>query len=140
MSRKNIVVFNVLLIALFITGCASTGPTQPRTTMPTTKSTEKISMPSGWDDSIIDKIKAGESTKQVLAVLDFEGNDKLKGKVDLKMSDMLTTALFNTKRFDIVEFYCIHSPTSVSGCRSRKTSRCRICSVWINNFCNKKRY
>ena len=103
MSRKNIVVFNVLLIALFISGCASTGPTQPRTTMPTTKSTEKISMPSGWDDSIIDKIKAGESTKQVLAVLDFEGNEKLKGKVDLKMSDMLTTALFNTKRFDIVE-------------------------------------
>ena len=38
-------------------------------------------MPPGWDDSIIDKIKTGESNKKILAVLDFEGNEKLKGKV-----------------------------------------------------------
>jgi len=67
------------------------------------KTGDAITFPSGWNDSIIEKIKAGQSTKNILAVLDFEGNEKLKGKVDLKMSDMLTTSLVKTGRFDIVE-------------------------------------
>jgi len=102
MSKKSIVVFNFVIIALFFSGCA---PTTSSTleTVPSAKVGGTISMPSGWDDSIIDKIKAGKSTKKILAVLDFEGNEKLKGKVDLKMSDMLTTSLVKTARFEIVE-------------------------------------
>ena len=69
----------------------------------TNAQTAKIALPSGWDDGIIDRIKAGESPKQVLAVLDFEGNEKLQGKVDLKLSDMLTTALVKSLRFNLVE-------------------------------------
>ena len=38
-------------------------------------------MPSGWDDSTIDKIKSGEPIKKVLAVLDFEGYKFLKGQI-----------------------------------------------------------
>ena len=102
MSKKNIVVFNIVIIALFLSGCATTNSVKFETA-PSAKVGGVISMPSGWDDSIIDKIKAGESTKKVLAVLDFEGNEKLKGKVDLKMSDMLTTSLVKTARFEIVE-------------------------------------
>ena len=60
-------------------------------------------MPSGWDDSIIDKIQTGESIKKVLAVLDFEGNEKLDGKVDLKMSDMLTTSIVKSSRYEVLE-------------------------------------
>ena len=60
-------------------------------------------MPSGWDDSTIDKIKSGEPIKKVLAVLDFEGYKFLKGKADLKMSDMLTTSLVKSNRFEMVE-------------------------------------
>lgn len=63
----------------------------------------RISLPPGWDDSIIDRIKAGESTKMIVAVLDFENSDKLAGKVHLKLSDMLTTALVNSNRFELVE-------------------------------------
>jgi len=81
--------------------CSSTTPTKK--IAPSYTEGGVITLPSGWDDSIIEKIKAGEPTKKVLAVLDFEGNDKLEGKVDLKMSDMLTTALVKTGRYEIVE-------------------------------------
>jgi curli biogenesis system outer membrane secretion channel CsgG len=102
MSKKNTVVFNIVIIALFLSGCAPTTSVKLETT-PSAKVGGAISMPSGWDESIIDKIKAGKSTKKILAVLDFEGNEKLSGKVDLKMSDMLTTSLVKTARFEIVE-------------------------------------
>jgi len=101
----NIIKFTVLklgIIALLISGCASSTSMKSETGSSTVIG-GPISMPSGWDDSIIDRIKAGQSTKKVLAVLDFEGNDKLKGKVDLKMADMLTTSLVKTARFEIVE-------------------------------------
>jgi curli biogenesis system outer membrane secretion channel CsgG len=91
-----------VIIALFLSGCAPTTSVKLETT-PSAKVGGAISMPSGWDESIIDKIKAGKSTKKILAVLDFEGNEKLSGKVDLKMSDMLTTSLVKTARFEIVE-------------------------------------
>lgn len=90
----------VIVATFLMSGCATTGP--PQTEEPPVKSST-ISFPSGWDDSIIDRIKAGQSTRKVLAVLDFEGNEKLEGKVDLKMSDMLTTSLVKTGRFDIIE-------------------------------------
>jgi len=99
--------YNKLLLAstaltLFISlyDCTSIKPTQK---IAPSFIDGAITLPSGWDDSIIDKIKGGETTKIVLAVLDFEGNDKLEDKVDLKMSDMLITALVKTGRYEIVE-------------------------------------
>jgi curli biogenesis system outer membrane secretion channel CsgG len=103
MNKNNILFFSFLIIALFLSGCATNTTSSSKKNIPPKKHGGTISMPSGWDDSIIDRIKAGKSTKKVLAVLDFEGNNKLKGKVDLKMSDMLTTSLFKTARFEIVE-------------------------------------
>ncbi|MCP5005736.1 MAG: hypothetical protein GY941_17640 [Planctomycetes bacterium] len=98
MSKINIMVFVVIIIALFLSSCAtSNGIVLPASADGT------ILMPSGCDDSIIDRIKTGKSTKKILAVLDFEGNEKLQGKIDLKMSDMLTTSLVKTARFEIVE-------------------------------------
>ena len=63
----------------------------------------RISLPSGWDDRILERIIAGHSPKLVLAVLDIEGSEKLQGKVDLNPSDMLTTALVKSGRFQMVE-------------------------------------
>lgn len=62
-----------------------------------------IPLPSGWDDEVIDRIKNNQPLKKVLAVLDFEGNEILAGKVDLKMADMLTTSIVKSGRFDVVE-------------------------------------
>lgn len=62
-----------------------------------------VQVPPGWNDNIFDKLAKGKSLKVVLAVLDFEGNEKLKDEVDLKMSDMLTTALVKSNKFDVVE-------------------------------------
>lgn len=101
MSSKIILASKILIFALLLSACTSTPiESVPSSTAP---NVGNISMPSGWDDSVIDKIKAGKSTKKVLAVLDFEGNEKLKGKVDLKMSDMLVTSLVKSARFEIVE-------------------------------------
>ena len=75
-----------LLFSIFILfttaffNCASTTSTQK---IAPSSIVGAITLPSGWDDSIIEQIKAGKSTKNILAVLDFEGNEKLKGKVDV---------------------------------------------------------
>ena len=103
MNKRNILFFSFLINALFLSGCATNTTSSSKKNVAPQKHGGTIFMPSGWDDSIIDRIKAGKSTKKVLAVLDFEGNEKLKGKVDLKMSDMLTTSLVKTARFEIVE-------------------------------------
>ena len=103
MNKKITLFSSIVVIILFLASCAPTTAPSNSGIKPPAQASGSISMPSGWDDSVIDKIKAGESIKKVLAVLDFEGNDKLKGKVDLKMSDMLTTSLVNTARFEVVE-------------------------------------
>ena len=90
MTRKNIIIFNISVLTIFfLSSCAPTAtqPVEP-------PKPEPISMPSGWDDSIVDKIKAGESTKKVLAVLDFEGNDKLAGKVDGKAYQRVSKLIY----------------------------------------------
>lgn len=100
---KNIISGFLVLASVFLfLNCASTYNTK-KETAPEVNSKGAISMPSGWDDSIIDEIKSGESPKKIVAVLDFENNEKLKDKVDLKMSDMLTTSLVKTNRFKVVE-------------------------------------
>jgi curli biogenesis system outer membrane secretion channel CsgG len=67
------------------------------------KDKNEIEFPAGFDDALIGKIKAGESIKAAMAILDFEDNDKLDGKVDLRMAEMLTTSLVQTDRFELVE-------------------------------------
>jgi curli biogenesis system outer membrane secretion channel CsgG len=62
-----------------------------------------LSMPPGWDDAIIDRIKAGEGLKKRVAVMDFEGIDKLEGKADLRLADLLLTSLVKSGRFDVIE-------------------------------------
>ena len=97
--------FCLNLLLIFLVGCSSGSSNsnkQPELPKSSIKS-GNISMPSGWDDSTIDKIKSGEPIKKVLAVLDFEGYKFLKGKADLKMSDMLTTSLVKSNRFEMVE-------------------------------------
>jgi len=84
--------------ALVFFSCAS-APTKPSQTA----EPAPLTLPSGWDDSVIDRIKAGKSSKPVMAVLDFEGYDKLRGKTELSMADMLATALVKENRFDLVE-------------------------------------
>ena len=105
MNKKTTMISSVVVIILFLASCAPTTSAPNQLNEPSEKrnSGGSISMPSGWDDAVIDKIKAGESTKNRIAVLDFEGSDMLRGKADLKMSDMLTTSLFSTSRFEIVE-------------------------------------
>jgi len=104
MAYKKTLMLILNIFLMFLVGCSSstTSSTQASNQKPKMK-TGSIQMPSGWDDSTIDRIKSGKSIKKVLAVLDFEGYDLLKGKADLKMSDMLTTSLVKTSRFEIVE-------------------------------------
>lgn len=94
----------LFIVAFLFSACASTEPTKSSSPFkPTPPASITLSMPGGWDDSIIDKIKEGESLKKRIAVLDFEGNEKLEGKVDLKLSDMLITSLAQTGKFDLIE-------------------------------------
>ena len=93
------------VVATIISNCASTDPTITALSNFNSIPPGKISlsMPSGWDDSIIDKINEGKGLKKRIAVLDFEGNEKLEGKVELKLSDMLITSLVQSGKFDLIE-------------------------------------
>ncbi len=95
----------LFVVGSLISSCATSGPPNTGTSLLKTTPPEKItlSMPKGWDDSIMDKINEGKGLKKRIAVLDFEGNEKLEGKVDLKLSDMLITSLVQTGKFDIIE-------------------------------------
>ncbi len=62
-----------------------------------------ISFPPGLDDSAIDSLRAGKKVKENLAVLDFEGAEKLKGKVDATPADILVSSLEKTKLYNIIE-------------------------------------
>ena len=62
-----------------------------------------LTMPSGWNDKFLSKMETGESLKNIIAVLDFEDNDKLAGKVELKLADMLITSLVKTNKFNVIE-------------------------------------
>ncbi len=63
----------------------------------------KIEFPSGWDDSTIDLIKEGGSAKTTIAIMGIDSNTQLDRSVQLNLSDMMTTALAQTNRFEIVE-------------------------------------
>jgi curli biogenesis system outer membrane secretion channel CsgG len=88
---------------LLLLNCAGTKPKPAPVAAPAPEKPIELAMPQGWTDQILEKVKNNQSLKSVIAVMDFEGNDKLNGKVDLKMADMLTTALVKSGKFDVVE-------------------------------------
>ena len=92
-----------VVIVILNAGCAASSSTSGSNREPLRPSATALSMPSGWDDSIIDRIKEGKGLKKRVAVLEFSGNSKLDGKVDLKLSDMLITSLVKSGKFDVIE-------------------------------------
>ena len=60
------------------------------------------SLPDNWDDSYLDRTGSEQSMKPVIAVLP----DEVKGSprnIDIKVSDVLTTALSRSGRFELAE-------------------------------------
>lgn len=96
------IVFFVFIV-IYVAGCAASSSTTKLNKKPMKPSTIALSMPSGWDDSIIDRIKEGKGLKKRIAVMEFAGNSKFDGKVDLKLSDMLITSLVKSGKFDVIE-------------------------------------
>lgn len=96
------IVFFVFIV-IYVAGCAASSSTTKSNKKPMKPSTIALSMPSGWDDSIIDRIKEGKGLKKRIAVMEFAGNSKFDGKVDLKLSDMLITSLVKSGKFDVIE-------------------------------------
>ena len=110
MKSRILLLFNFVILAgavlafgavFFVSACATLTSQRTRSSVPSIEGT--LGLPSGWDDSIVDKIKTGESTQKVLAVLDFEGSEKLASKAELRMSEMLQTSLVHTGRFEVIE-------------------------------------
>jgi curli biogenesis system outer membrane secretion channel CsgG len=80
----------VLCIAVLSLGlngaCASTGR----------------AVPANWDDSYLDRTGTQQSTKPVIAVLPIDTKGSVPN-VDIKVSDILATALAQSGRFELVE-------------------------------------
>ena len=66
---------------------------------------ENLTMPDGWSDETLNKIADEEEiTKPIMAIMDFKSNADVELNVkDLGLNDMLTTAMFKTNKFDLVE-------------------------------------
>jgi curli biogenesis system outer membrane secretion channel CsgG len=60
-------------------------------------------LPSNWDDHYLDLAVDRSSTRPTLAVLPFGATDRVKATTDFRIGDVLTTTLFKTGRFDLVE-------------------------------------
>jgi hypothetical protein len=63
-----------------------------------------LALPSNWDDRRLEKAAdAKGSDKPVVAVLPFEFSSAVRSAKNLKLADMVTTSLFKTGRFELVE-------------------------------------
>jgi hypothetical protein len=60
-------------------------------------------LPRNWDDHYLDLVADGSSPRPRLAVLPFSASDRVKVATDFQIGDVLTTTLFKTGRFDLVE-------------------------------------
>jgi curli biogenesis system outer membrane secretion channel CsgG len=81
---------------LAVCGCAGISPMSPRPEA-------KLEMPSGWDWAWLERLDRGKASKMTVAVLDFRRNDGIPRDLDLKLEDMLITALAKTGKFNLVE-------------------------------------
>jgi len=78
----------VVALAL-LAGCATT-PRAP-------------TLPRNWDDHYLDRAADGSIPRPRLAVLPFSANDRGNVATDFQIGDVLTTTLFKTGRFELVE-------------------------------------
>jgi len=60
-------------------------------------------LPRNWDDHYLDLAVDRSSTRPTLAVLPFGATDRVKATTDFRIGDVLTTTLFKTGRFDLIE-------------------------------------
>ena len=86
-SPKEIISYCLILV--LIIGCASSKPVVK------SRSDDFLSK---LDPVMIEKIKTGISPYKVFAVIDFDGMENLRGKANLRLADMLTTALTKTRK------------------------------------------
>ena len=84
------------MLLLALCGCAGIPglPLQPQ---------GKLEIPSGWDWRYLEQLDRGKPIKTNIAVLDFRRNEGMPQDIDLKLEDMLITALAKTGKFDLVE-------------------------------------
>src|SRR5262249_28602012 len=63
----------------------------------------ELSLPRTWDDRYLNRGSETPSFRPTLAVLPFVVGNRVGKDADLHVEDMVTTALFKTGRFDMVE-------------------------------------
>jgi len=62
-----------------------------------------LAMPSGWSDAMLDQLAQGRDPRRTVAVLEFEGAEKIPVPLGLSLADMAITYLHNTGKFNVVE-------------------------------------
>ena len=62
-----------------------------------------LAMPSGWSDQMLDQLTQGQDPRRTIAVLEFEGAEKIPVELGLSLADMAITYLHNTGKFNVVE-------------------------------------
>lgn len=65
--------------------------------------TAELTMPSGWSDAMLDQLTAGKDPRRTIAVLEFEGAEKIPVSLGLSLADMAITYLHQTGKFNVVE-------------------------------------
>ncbi|OHD16090.1 MAG: hypothetical protein A2Y34_14415 [Spirochaetes bacterium GWC1_27_15] len=104
----------VILLVIFLIGCKSTKDEKEDTNQNNStenqnsnlpKEVNDLTLPDGWSDDVLLKIANEENVnKPLMAIIDFESNVNIALNVnDLGITDMLTTAMFNTGKFELVE-------------------------------------
>jgi hypothetical protein len=78
------------VVALSLLASCATAPRAP-------------TLPRNWDDHYLDLAADRSSPRPRLAVLPFTASDRVKAATDFQIGDVLTTTLFKTGRFDLVE-------------------------------------
>ncbi len=108
MRLKSVVLF--LVLVLFLASCGGGADKKEDkkdnvSSQKLPKEIENLTLPDGWSDDILVKIANEESvSKPIMAIMDFESNVNIALNVnDLGITDMLTTGMFNTGKFGMVE-------------------------------------
>jgi curli biogenesis system outer membrane secretion channel CsgG len=88
-------------------GCAQTPDSPTRyegASFPASRfSASDLSMPSGWNPAVLERLEQGKNPKTTIAVVEFVRNEGLPQGLDLKLEDMLITSLIRTGKLDVVE-------------------------------------
>lgn len=87
-------------VVAWAAGCASSSGSKPRRASREPAPDDYLAQ---LDNAMIERARAGQPPQRVFAVLDFEGMEHLRGKAEINMPEMLTTALVQTGRIQLVE-------------------------------------